>query len=136
MTSGAEGYQVVVAAGTLRASDDDESVVRYRHPWTDDGVTAAADFTGAHVLHLAVAGCVLNDLYREAAARGIRLDGVRIVAKGGFEADTWHSTGVTYAVEVDSAAATDDLAQLVHDVDDVAEIPRALRAGMPVRRGL
>jgi hypothetical protein len=36
-------------------------------------VTVRADFTGAHLLHLAVAGCVLNDLYREAAGLGVEL---------------------------------------------------------------
>jgi hypothetical protein len=34
-----------------------------------------ADFTGGHLLHLAAAGCVLNDVYREAAALGIKLKG-------------------------------------------------------------
>ena len=29
------------------------------------GVTAEADFTGGHLLHLAAAGCVLDDIYRE-----------------------------------------------------------------------
>jgi hypothetical protein len=39
-----------------------------------------ADFAGVHLLHLAPAGSVLNDVYREAAAPGIEVEGVRITA--------------------------------------------------------
>jgi hypothetical protein len=49
-----------------------------------------ADFTGAHLLHLAAVGCVLNDVYREAATLGIGLQGVRVTAVGGFDAATGH----------------------------------------------
>jgi uncharacterized OsmC-like protein len=34
-------------------------------------------FNGGQLLYLAVAGCVSNDLYREAATMGIKLDSVR-----------------------------------------------------------
>ncbi len=37
-------------------------------------------FNGGQLLNLAVAGCVSNDLFREASRRGIRLDHVRVVA--------------------------------------------------------
>jgi len=50
-----------------------------------EGVTVEADFTGGHLLHLATAGCILNDLYREAAKLGIQLVGVRVSAAGGFD---------------------------------------------------
>ncbi|SNT62257.1 OsmC-like protein [Asanoa hainanensis] len=128
-----EQFAVAVGAGSLRSEDG--SVVHFPHRWTPEGVTVEADFTGAHLLHLAAAGCVLNDLYREAATRGLVLDGVRVTARGGFDDDTWASTGITYTVEVDSAEATEDLARLVVHVDEIAEIPRALRLGAPVRRG-
>jgi uncharacterized OsmC-like protein len=126
-------YPATVAAGSLRDTGGD--VAQLPHRWTDGGVSMAAQFTGAHLLHVAVAGCVLNDLYREAGARGVVLDGVRVTASGGFDGD-WRSTGITYAVEIDSTAEVGDLAGLVEAVDAVAEIPRAVRAGMSVRRGL
>jgi hypothetical protein len=80
------------------------TAVRFPHRWTPGGVTVEADFTGRHLLHLAVAGCVLNDLYREAAALGIGLQGVRVTATGGFDPATWQSTGIDYSVEVSSDA--------------------------------
>jgi uncharacterized OsmC-like protein len=124
-------FEVVVAAGNLRS--DSQTAVHFPHRWTEQGVNVEAGFTGAHVLHLSVAGCVLNDLYREAANFGIQVDGVRVLASGGFD-DRWPSTGITYTVEVSSSASDADVARVIAAVDDVAEIPRAIRAGAPVRR--
>ena len=104
------------------------------HRWTADGVLVQADFTGAHLYHLAVAGCVLNDLYREAPQLGIVLDGARVRARGGFDPATWRSTGVEYEVEVAADVRDDDIEQLLSIVDDVAEIPKALRTGTTVVR--
>ena len=125
-------YDVTVAAGALRSGS--EGVVRFPHRWTSDGVTVQGAFTGAHLLHVAIAGCVLNDLYREAAAAGVELHGVRVSAAGGFDTDTWTSTGISYSVEVSSDAPDDELARLLATVDQVAEIPRAVRAGATVQR--
>jgi uncharacterized OsmC-like protein len=127
-----DGFGVVVSSGALRSAD--RGAVRFPHRWTAEGVSVEADFTGAHLLHLAAAGCVLNDLYREAAALGIELEGVRVSAAGGFDTETWESSGITYSVEMTSAAQDDELARLLDIVDAVAEIPRAIRSGAPVRR--
>jgi uncharacterized OsmC-like protein len=127
-----EEFAVVAGAGSFRS--DDGNAVQFPHRWTPEGVTVLADFTGAHLVHLAVAGCVLNDLYREAQALGIDLGGVRVTASGGFDTETWVSTGVTYRVDLDSAAPSADLDALLARVDRVAEIPRVLRAGAPVTR--
>ena len=80
------------------------------------------------------AGCVLNDVYREAAALGVELGGVRVTAAGGFDTETWQSTGIGYRVEVSSDAPVADVAGLLDVVDEVAEIPQAIRAGAIVRR--
>jgi hypothetical protein len=125
-------FEVVVGAGTFRS--EEPGSISFPHRWTNEGVTVVSDFTGAHLLHLATAGCVLNDLYREAAALGIDLAGVRVRAAGGFDTDSWTSTGISYSVEVDSRAGAAEIAQLLSRVDEVAEIPRAIRAGAPVTR--
>jgi uncharacterized OsmC-like protein len=127
-----DGFDVVVAAGSLRSVEP--GTVTMQHRWTPTGVTVETDFTGAHLLHLAVAGCVLNDLYREAAGLGIELDGVRVTARGSFDAQTWTSNGIGYSVELDSTADADDVNRLLEVVDTVAEIPRAVRSGGPVTR--
>ncbi|MEU2348764.1 OsmC family protein [Modestobacter sp. NPDC049651] len=125
-------HAVVVGSGTLRSAAAD--AVQFPHRWTPGGVTVEATFTGAHLLHLAAAGCVLNDVHREAGRLGIAVDGVRVTAAGGFDPGTWASTGIEYAVDVDSPASAAQVADLLAAVDAVAEIPRALRAGTSVTR--
>jgi hypothetical protein len=125
-------HEVVVSAGSLRPAAG--RGVPMPHRWTDEGVVVQADFTGAHLYHLAAAGCVLNDVYREAAQLGVSVRGVRVRASGGFDTASWSSTGVRYEVEVDTDAAPGDVDRLLQVVDDVAEIPKALRSGTSVSR--
>ncbi len=80
-----------------------------------------SDFTGGHLLNLAIAGCVLNDVHREADRLGIPVEGVRVSAWGGSDRETWQSTGGSHTVEVDSSASEID--ELLEVVEDVAEIP-------------
>lgn len=123
-----------MSAGDLRPAGGDG--IAMPHRWTDGGVVVEAGFTGAHLYLLAAAGCVLNDLYREAEPLGIWIDGARVRAAGGFDPETWASTGIEYDVELSTAASDDQVERLLRVVDDVAEIPKALRAGTTViRRG-
>ena len=124
-------FDVVVGAGSLRSTDD--AAVHFPHRWTGEGVTIAGAFTGAHLLHLAVAGCVLNDAYREAVPLGIELNGVRVTATGDFDRTTWASTGISYAVEIDSDSSPEDIARLLATVDKIAEIPKTVRTGTTVK---
>jgi uncharacterized OsmC-like protein len=94
---------------------------------------AVDEVTGAHLLHLAIAACVHNDLFREAATRGITLTRVHVTADGGFGGDPCASTGVGYRVHVEGDASEEDLAALVAHVEAIAEIPSALRLGADVR---
>jgi len=125
-------FEVVVASGDLRAGSGPG--IAWGHRWTPEGVLVEGDFTGAHLLHLAVAGCVLNDVHREAESLGIDIDGVRVAAWGGFDTESWSSTGVEYHVDISSAAEQKELNRFLSHVDDVAEIPKALRQGAEVRR--
>jgi hypothetical protein len=114
-------FEVAVSAGTLMSAGG--AVVPFPHRWTPGGVTMESDFTGGHLLHLAAAGCVLNDVCREAAALGIGLKGVRVTASGGLDTAIWQSTGIDYSVQVSSDAPADQPAHLLEVVDQVAEIP-------------
>ncbi len=125
-----ERFGVVVSAGSLRSA----SGVVMPHRWTAEGVVVETEFTGAHLYHLAAAGCVLNDVYRESTRLGVVVNGVRVSAYGGFDTATWASTGVIYDVEVDSDASEADVAHLIGVVDEVAEIPKTLRRGTTVTR--
>ena len=57
-----------------------------------------------------------------------------MTAAGGFDTATWQSTGIGYRVEMSSDAPAEDVARLLEVVDEVAEIPRAIRAGAVVTR--
>ncbi|KAA1426038.1 OsmC family protein [Nocardioides antri] len=122
-------YGVRASAGSLRAADG----VVLPHVWTEEGVAAGPVANGAQAFHLSVALCVLNDVYREAELLGIPVQGVAVVADGGFDV-TWASTGISYQAEVDSPADPSDVRRLLDVVDEVAEIPRAVRAGAEVTR--
>jgi hypothetical protein len=122
----------MLTSGSLMVEEADGWVVP--HVWTEDGVRVQAAPNGAGVLHVAVALCVLNDAFREGEAMGIPVRGVRVAARGEFDMESWVSTGITYVVEVDSTSPGDEVARLVARVDEVAEIPRVLRAGMLVER--
>ncbi len=128
----ASEFEVVVSSGSLRP--ESHQGVEFSHRWTPDGVVVESDFTGAHLLHLSIAGCVLNDVHREAETLGLSVGGVRVMAGGDFDRRTWQSTGVGYHVEIDSDAAASDLRRLIQTVDEVAEIPKALRAEAIVTR--
>jgi uncharacterized OsmC-like protein len=125
-------FEVTASAGTLASQSS--TAVHFPHRWTPGGVTVEADFTGGHVLNLAVASCVLNDVYREAATLGVEVTGIRVTAAGGFDPATAQSTGISYSIEVSSDAPADQVTHLLATVDRVAEIPKAVRAGAPVQR--
>jgi len=97
-----------------------------------DGGGGGLGFNGGELLHLAVAGCISNDLFREAARLGITLHRVRVVVDGDFAGDPAVSGGIRYQVEVAGDRPRADLDQLVGLVDRIAEIPNSLRAGTAV----
>lgn len=125
-------FPVTLTSGSLFADGAQGWLIP--HVWTEGGVLVQAAPTGAGVLHVAVALCVLNDVYREGEASGVPVQGVRVGAREVFDTESWLSTGITYGVEVDSTASDDEVAQVMARVDEIAEIPRVLRAGMSVER--
>jgi putative redox protein len=100
-----------------------------------DGGGRGVGFNGGQLLYLAIAGCVSNDLFREAAAEGVDLKRVRVVARGDFSGDPPVSTAVEYDVEVSGDAPDETLRDLVKRVDEIAEIPNSLRGGTSVTLG-
>jgi organic hydroperoxide reductase OsmC/OhrA len=91
-------------------------------------------FNGGQLLNLAVAACISNDLYREAASRGLTLDHVAVTVESNYEGDPAVSTAIEYRVEVRSDDSSEAIAELIAHVDDIAEIPNSLRRGTEVRR--
>jgi putative redox protein len=90
-------------------------------------------FNGGQLMYLAIAGCISNDLFREALGRGITLDQVVVRVDGDFVGDPAVSTEVSYEVELNGDADDEALRDLIDHVDRIAEIPNSLRSGTPVR---
>jgi uncharacterized OsmC-like protein len=90
-------------------------------------------FNGGQLMYLAIAGCISNDLFREALGRGIKLDQVVVRVAGDFVGEPAVSTEVTYEVELNGDADDEALRGLIDHVDRIAEIPNSLRNGTPVR---
>jgi putative redox protein len=89
-------------------------------------------FNGGQLLYLAIAGCVSNDLFREAMSSGVALKRVVVRVTGDFVGSPAVSTDVAYDVEISGSGSPEQLRRLVQRVDRIAEIPNSLRSGMSV----
>ena len=98
-----------------------------------DGGGGGLGFNGGQLLYLAVAGCVSNDIFREAQAVGIELTSVRVRVRGEFSGDPPISEAIEYEVELEGDAPGERLDELVARVDRIAEIPNSLRGGTEVK---
>jgi uncharacterized OsmC-like protein len=113
----------------------DPAALVVAHHVADRAEIRAEALSGGHLLHLAVAGCLFNDILREARAREIPVTDLRVSADGDFGGDPMTSTGITYEVEIDGEAPEADLRRLVGDCEAGAAIPETLRAGAKVIPG-
>lgn len=130
------GFEVKISAEAGAEPTDPtapEVTFEMPNPRAEPTVLTAA-LTGGHLLHLAVAACVLNDIYREAQRMGIPIDSVSVSADGGFGGDPVVSTGITYRVEVASPAPRAQVDELIEHVDRIAEIPNTLKRTTEVLR--
>ena len=98
-----------------------------------DGGGGGLGFNGGQLLNLAVAGCVSNDLFREAQREGIALTRVVVRARSDYGGDPAVSSPIEYDVEVEGDAPQERLRALVDLVDGIAEIPNSIRRGTEVR---
>jgi putative redox protein len=98
-----------------------------------EGGGGGLGFNGGQLLYLAVAGCISNDLFRDAHAVGIKLSSVRVKVGGDFVGEPAVSDEIRYEVEVSGDAPEDRLRALIDQVDEIAEIPNSLRQGTRVR---
>ena len=90
-------------------------------------------FNGGQLLNLAIGGCISNDLFREAAKRGVALERVVVRVDRDYLGDPAVSSAITYAVELHGPAAAEQLRELASHVDRIGEIPNSIRNGTVVR---
>ena len=88
---------------------------------------------GGELLFLALATCYCNDLYREAAKRGLDVSGVEVEVEGEFPTEGQGASNVTYRVKVAGSGDEAALRALMEYTDQVTEIQNTLRVGTPVQ---
>ena len=83
-------------------------------------------------LFLALATCYCNDIYREAAKRGFKVEHVEVEVEGEFGAEGEPARNVSYRAKVTAQASEAQIRELMSQTDRVAEIQNTLRLGTPV----
>lgn len=89
--------------------------------------------SGGELLFLALATCYCNDLYREAAKRGIAVERVEVDVSGDFEREGGAGSNITYRARVKADASPEEIEALMRHTDTVAEIQNTVRAGAAVK---
>lgn len=87
---------------------------------------------GGELLCLALATCYCNDIYREAARRGIEVTGVEVQASAEFGSEGAPAQRLAYRVTVRARASEASIRKLITHTDGVAEVQNTLRLGLPV----
>lgn len=87
---------------------------------------------GGELLFLALATCYCNDIYREAAKRGIMVDQVEVKVWGEFPEEGMAARNVRYSARITAQASDEEVRDLMRHTDRVAEIHNTLRAATPV----
>lgn len=87
---------------------------------------------GGELLFLALATCYCNDIYREAAKRGIGVERVEVQVEGEFGAAGEPARNVVYHARVTARASEEDIRDLMRHTDRLSEIQNTLRSGTAV----
>ena len=87
---------------------------------------------GGEILFLALATCYCNDIYREAAKRGVKVERVEVEVEGNFGAEGEPASNVSYRAKVVAKGNEEEIRELMNYTDQVAEIQNTLRVETPV----
>ena len=96
---------------------------------------SGSSVNGGELLFLALATCYCNDVYREAAKRGIAIEWVEVYVAGEFGGEGEPARHIEYSARVAGAAPESELRELLSTTDRLAEIQNTLRGGVDIRLG-
>ncbi|MDO3627743.1 OsmC family protein [Mucilaginibacter sp. BT774] len=91
-----------------------------------------SSINGGELLLLSLATCFCNDIYREAAKRAIKVDGVEVEVTGEFGAEGEPGYNFQYKANVISDTPKHEIDALIAYTDQVAEIHNTLRKGLNI----
>jgi len=87
---------------------------------------------GAELLLASLATCYCNDIYREAAKRNIEILGVEVEVTAEFGSEGEPGKNFQYKPVIRSNASKEQVDDLIRFTDEIAEIHKTLRIGLPV----
>ena len=87
---------------------------------------------GGELLFLALATCYCNDIYREAAKKGMKIEKVDVNVEGHFGSEGDPALNITYSAKVTAEGNYEEIIELMKHTDQVSEIQNTLRKGIPV----
>lgn len=87
--------------------------------------------SGGELFHLALGGCVFNNIFRLARERAIEVTSASVRAEGDFDEEGW-SKGVTYDITLAGRASDDALRKLGEEASADSAIAVAIEKGAPV----
>jgi len=90
-------------------------------------------YSGGELLFLAIGACYCNDIFREAAKRGMVVKSVAVDVEGDWGGDPVRAQNVAFSVKVEAEAGEAEIRDLIAHTDRVAEIHNSLRLGTPVK---
>jgi len=88
---------------------------------------------GGELLFASLATCFCNDLYREAAERGIDVQEVKVEVTGTFGSPGEPARDISYSVQVRADAPQTEIDDLIRTTDAVTEIQNTVRHGRAVK---
>jgi organic hydroperoxide reductase OsmC/OhrA len=88
---------------------------------------------GGELLFLSLATCFCNDVYREASKRQMEIDSVEVFVSGTFGKEGEPASNISYHVNIEAPNhSSQEIADLISYVDNIAEIHNTLRNGINV----
>ena len=92
-----------------------------------------SSINGGELLFASLATCFCNDLYREAAKRGIQVQSVEVEVTGTFGNPGEPAREISYHVQVHADASQATIDDLIRTTDSLTEIQNTLRTGCSVQ---
>ena len=117
--------RTVFGAGAPEATEPNSVIVR--HHRSGRAELKVDRLSGGHMLHLALATCVFNNIHRIARDRGIHIQDASVAVDGGFSEDGTASTGIACRVMVAGEADSEGLAAVAREAFDDSSIAAILR---------
>ncbi len=87
--------------------------------------------SGGELFHLALGGCVFNNIFRLARERGVEITRASVRTEGDFDEGGW-SKGVSYDISLAGVASEQSLRELGHDASAQSAIAVAMQKEAPV----